>query len=135
VAPKPKARGYDQDDENVKTRPKATDVGHYSSVSNINPTTFAEADQSPVAVPPPTQDTSGPEPDSLSSPIDLIRAGDRVSIFTPRGQRLTGRAVMRNRQTGSWTLNMGGAHGTPGVANDENIVAISRAGQRIYGRI
>jgi hypothetical protein len=42
---------------------------------------------------------------------------------------------MRNRQTGCWVLNLGGAHGTPGLADDENIVAISRGGKRIYGRM
>jgi hypothetical protein len=42
---------------------------------------------------------------------------------------------MRNRGRGCWVLNLGGAHGTPGIADDDNIVAINRGGKRIYGHI
>jgi len=140
VAPKPKARGYDPEDtdSDMTPRPKATDVGHYSTVSNINSAHFAEADQAPVPVPPSAEtpgDMGGPEPEPLSNPCDLIRAGDRVTILSPHGSRLSGRATMRNRQSGCWVLNLGGPHGTPGIADDDNIVAINRGGRRIYGRI
>jgi hypothetical protein len=71
----------------------------------------------------------------MSSLCDIIRPGDRVTILSPHGSRLSGRAVMRNRQSGCWVLNLGGRHGTPGIADDENIISISRGGKRIYGRI
>ena len=139
MSPKPKARGdSDEDDSHLTPRPKATDVGRYSSVSNVNSAHFAEADQSPVPVPPSSDapgDTGGPQPEPLSSLCDMVRAGDRVTILSRHGSRLSGRAVMRNRQNGGWVLNLGGAHGTPGLADDENITAISRGGKRIYGRI
>jgi hypothetical protein len=52
-----------------------------------------------------------------------IRAGDRVTIRTPQGQERTGRAVMTSSE-GGWVLNMGGRHGTPGLVNERNVVAI-----------
>lgn len=55
--------------------------------------------------------------------VEAIRAGDRVTILTPHGNKLTGRAVMRSA-TGGWVLNLGGRHGTPGLADEENIVAV-----------
>ena len=60
------------------------------------------------------------------SPLDDIKAGDRVTIVTAHGQRRTGRAVMRG--PAGWVLNMGGPHGTPGIANEKNIVRIKKAG-------
>jgi hypothetical protein len=142
VAPKPKARGDDEEEGRLKPRPKATDVGHYSSVPNANPTSFSamsmgEADQAPVSVPPPPTGggEGGPEPETLSNLCDMIRPGDRVTILSPHGSRLSGRATMRNRQNGCWVLNLGGPHGTPGIADEENIIAVSRGGKRIYGRI
>ena len=59
--------------------------------------------------------------------LDGIRAGDRVTIRTPQGQERAGRAVMRG--PAGWVLNMGGAHGTPGIASEENIVKV-RKGRR-----
>ena len=64
--------------------------------------------------------------------VDQIRAGDRVTILVPSGQGMhgqeyaerTGRAVMRG--PAGWVLNMGGRHGTPGIASDDNIVKIRR---------
>ena len=56
--------------------------------------------------------------------VDAIRAGDRVTISTPHGSRLTGRAVMRSSD-GGWVLNLGGKHGTPGLAHERNIVKVS----------
>ena len=61
--------------------------------------------------------------------IDLIRAGDRVTIVNRFGQERTGRAVMPCI-AGGWVLNMGGAHGTPGIANDENTVRVVKRGAR-----
>lgn len=55
--------------------------------------------------------------------VDAIRFGDRVTIVNRFGQRSTGKAVMRS-STGGWVLNMGGKHGTPGLADEENIVSV-----------
>lgn len=55
--------------------------------------------------------------------VDAIRPGDRVSIINRFGQVSTGKAVMRS-SSGGWVLNMGGPHGTPGLANDQNIVRV-----------
>lgn len=64
--------------------------------------------------------------------LDQIKFGDRVTIlvYAGRGRHglewkpKTGKAVMRG--TGGWVLNMGGPHGTPGIADEKNIVAIPR---------
>lgn len=53
---------------------------------------------------------------------DRIRVGDRVTITNRFGQARTGRAVMRGPH--GWVLNMGGPHGTPAIASEENIVRI-----------
>ena len=68
------------------------------------------------------------EPQSFSEPdgdlYDSIRNGDLVSIETRHGNILKGRAVMLG--PGGWVLNLGGAHGTPGIANRENVVAVRK---------
>ena len=56
--------------------------------------------------------------------IDSVRPGSRVTILTPHGQRLSGRAVMPS-VCGGWVLNGGGRHGTPLLADDDNTVAVS----------
>jgi hypothetical protein len=53
----------------------------------------------------------------------LIKAGDRVTIKNRFGQEKTGKAVMPSGE-GGWVLNMGGAHGTPGLATDDNVTKI-----------
>ena len=55
----------------------------------------------------------------------VIKSGDRVVIKTPQGQTRKGKAVMYNPQYNSWVLNMGGAHGTPGIASEKNIVTVN----------
>lgn len=55
--------------------------------------------------------------------LDAIHVGDRVTVVNRFGQERTGRAVMRGLH--GWVLNMGGAHGTPKVADNENIVRVS----------
>lgn len=58
--------------------------------------------------------------------IDLflrIKVGSRVTIQTPQGQERSGRAVMRGPH--GWVLNMGGAHGTPGIATVKNLVRVA----------
>jgi hypothetical protein len=57
--------------------------------------------------------------------LDAIRNGDRVTIANRFGQETTGRAVMRGSH--GWVLNMGGRHGTPAVATDENITRVKPA--------
>ena len=54
--------------------------------------------------------------------IDAVRAGDRVTIITPHGSKLTGRAVMKG--PAGWVLNLGGKYGTPGIASDENTISV-----------
>ena len=56
--------------------------------------------------------------------LDAIRAGDRVTIETRFNQHRTGRAVLRGPH--GWVLNMGGAYGTPGIADESNIVRVKR---------
>ncbi len=55
---------------------------------------------------------------------DSITAGDRVTIVDRFGKEHTGRAVMRG--PAGWVLNMGGAHGTPAIASDENITRVKK---------
>lgn len=64
--------------------------------------------------------------------LDSIRYWDRVTILIPNGvgrngiewKEKTGRAVMRG--PAGWVLNMGGKHGTPGLATVENLVRVQR---------
>jgi len=56
--------------------------------------------------------------------INDVRPGDRVTIVDRFGKERTGRAVMRSSH-GGWVLNMGGKHGTPGIADERNIVKVS----------
>lgn len=57
--------------------------------------------------------------------IDAVRAGDKVTIVNRFGQERTGRAVMLG--PAGWVLNMGGAHGTPAIATDENTTRVRPA--------
>lgn len=64
--------------------------------------------------------------------VDSIRPGDLVTILVPAGigrdgqewMERTGRAVMQGDH--GWVLNMGGAHGTPGVATEKNVTRVRR---------
>lgn len=60
--------------------------------------------------------------------ISVIRPGDRVTIVDRFGQQHTGRAVMRGPY--GWVLNMGGRHGTPAIATDDNITFVKPKGSR-----
>lgn len=60
--------------------------------------------------------------------LDSVRAGDRVTIVDRFGQSRTGRAVMPC-SAGGWVLNMGGRHGTPGIATDANTVRVAKGRQ------
>jgi hypothetical protein len=66
-----------------------------------------------------------------------LRPGDRVTILIPNGigrqgqewKEKTGKVVIApGRHQDHATLNMGGQHGTPGIADERNIV---RVGQKI----
>lgn len=54
--------------------------------------------------------------------LDVIRAGHRVTIVDRFGKQRTGKAVMRGPY--GWVLNLGGKHGTPGIATNDNIVSV-----------
>jgi hypothetical protein len=54
--------------------------------------------------------------------VDTIRPGCRVTIVNRFGQPSTGKAVMRGPY--GWILNMGGRHGTPAIATDDNVVSV-----------
>lgn len=59
----------------------------------------------------------------IPSLFSLITPRARVTIVDRFGQQHTGRAVMRG--PAGWVLNMGGPHGRPGIASDENVVKVS----------
>lgn len=73
--------------------------------------------------------------------VDSIGPGDRVTILVPAGigrggqewKQKTGRAVMRGPH--GWVLNMGGAHGTPGIAGESNTVKVVKAKKRNASRL
>ena len=57
--------------------------------------------------------------------FQAIKPGVRVAIQTPHGSLLEGRAVMKG--PAGWVLNLGGSHGTPGIAGEENVVWVTGA--------
>ena len=59
---------------------------------------------------------------AASGLLSLVRPGDRVTIATPHGSHVTGRAVLRGPY--GWVINLGGPHGRPGVATESNIVRV-----------
>jgi len=71
-----------------------------------------------------------------ASALSTIRPGDRVTILVHAGgigrnvqwKEATGRAVMRGDY--GWVLDMGGRHGTPGIASEENLVRVRHARSR-----
>ena len=54
-----------------------------------------------------------------------IKPGGRVVIQTPHGSLVEGRAVMKG--PAGWVLNLGGDHGTPGIACEGNVVWVTGA--------
>jgi hypothetical protein len=58
--------------------------------------------------------------------FENVRPGDHVTIRTPQGQTRSGRVVMLG--THGPVLNLGGKHGTPGVATPTNFVCATRKG-------
>jgi hypothetical protein len=65
--------------------------------------------------------------------FENIKVGSTVTILVhagigrngPEQKESSGRAVMRG--PAGWVLNMGGRHGTPGVATPDNFVRIGKA--------
>ncbi len=57
--------------------------------------------------------------------VSSIKHGDRVTILNRLGQKRTGKAVMKSSD-GGCVLNMGGSHGTPALAYNDNIVKVTR---------
>jgi len=58
----------------------------------------------------------------IDSLFNKIRARSMVTIITPQGIKIKGRAVMKGSY--GWVLNLGGRHGTPAIASEENIIAV-----------
>lgn len=58
--------------------------------------------------------------------FDQIKPQSRVAIVTSHGSILSGRVVMRSC-LGGWVLNLGGPHGTPGLADSRNVVFVQGA--------
>ena len=75
-----------------------------------------------------SSDTKSPE-----ELLRMIKAGDTVTISFPKrpGDKVPqtgrGKAVMPSKH-GGWVLNMGGAYGKPGIADEDNIVSFRRNG-------
>lgn len=67
-----------------------------------------------------------------SGGFGAIRVGSHVTIENRFGQHQKGRAVMRG--PAGWVLNLGGAHGTPGIATPENVVKVSAPRKRKANR-
>jgi len=67
----------------------------------------------------------------MSKLIDTIKPGDRVTIVDRFGHERTGRAVMPSSH-GGWVLNMGGKHGTPGIADDRNVTKVVKRKKPTY---
>ena len=62
-----------------------------------------------------------------------IHSGDKVTITDRFGKEHTGKAVMRGPH--GWVLNMGGPHGTPGIATNENTVRVKKAAEDSLGAL
>lgn len=62
--------------------------------------------------------------------FDAIRPGDRVTILDRFGVERSGRAVMKFPNHA--VLNMGGRHGTPGIATGENVIKVKKARKAAY---
>ena len=59
--------------------------------------------------------------------LRYIGNSDQVTIRSPHGQLRTGHAVMRGPH--GWVLNLGGEHGTPGIADERNIQQVKKRPQ------
>mgnify|MGYP005707322299 FL=1 len=57
-----------------------------------------------------------------------IMVGDSVTMSTPQGQLLNGKAVMKGPY--GWVVNVGGRHGTPRVVHENNFVKMRKGKNR-----
>ena len=57
-----------------------------------------------------------------------IQVGDSVTMKTPKGQELRGKAVMKGPH--GWVINTGGRHGTPRVVSESNFVKMRKGKNR-----
>ena len=75
----------------------------------------------------------GWSPDAGEMVCKTINTGYRVTITDRFDQERTGRAVMKG--PAGWVLNMGGPHGTPAIATEDNIVAVVKGwpGKKLVG--
>lgn len=69
----------------------------------------------------------------MSNLMSVIRPGDRVTIRTPQGNEVTGKAVMKGPS--GWVLNLGGPHGRPGIATEENTILVKPARRSVASDI
>ena len=77
---------------------------------------------------PAVHDNPGPVfgmPVPTSGFMSKIQRGDRVTIVDRFGKEHSGKAVMPSSY-GGWVLNMGGPHGTPAIASDENVTRVKK---------
>ena len=57
-----------------------------------------------------------------------IQVGDSVTMSTPQGQVLNGKAVMKGPY--GWVINVGGRHRTPRVVHENNFVKMRKGKNR-----
>ena len=57
-----------------------------------------------------------------------IQVGDSVTMSTPQGQEVRGKAVMKGPH--GWVINIGGRFGTPKVVNENNFIKMRKGGNR-----
>ena len=57
-----------------------------------------------------------------------IMVGDSITMSTPQGQLLNGKAVMKGPY--GWVINVGGRHGTPRVVHENNFVKMRKGKNR-----
>ena len=57
-----------------------------------------------------------------------IMVGDSVTMSTPQGQLLNGKAVMKGPY--GWVINVGGRHGTPRVVHENNFIKMRKSKNR-----
>jgi len=54
--------------------------------------------------------------------FDRIKPRSKVTIITPHGSKLIGKAVMKG--PAGWVINLGGKYGTPAIASENNVIAV-----------
>ena len=57
-----------------------------------------------------------------------IQIGDSVTMSTPQGNLLNGKAVMKGPY--GWVINVGGRHGTPRIVHENNFIKMRKGKNR-----